>query len=228
MANNESKFKIMPEDSLELLKEKREYLKALEKSEDDRRAIFDTKFSQLVGQTGVIFTIVGLFISNYLSKIMTWPICFMVIVLITLLAALIFFMITIFRSTNYINVKNYSYSQRNALTIDDSFANQTAFIKGEINDLKTVIKINKETNSYKAGKLISAYNSFKTAMLILAVLIAELLGSAFISQELKTIKISFAEPLHIVRIDTTSVIKKLYINRDSILQIKELKIDKIE
>jgi len=155
-------------------------LKALYQEENDRQNILEGKSSQLTGQTGVIFSLLGLFIPMYFDKfshLVTW----LQVALVLLFAGtLLFYLGTLFYSTKYLNVDHFQYMRRTAGTVTEQYNTEDDFLIEEAKDLIHSIKHNTTVNDRKAEYLVSAYRSFKAANILVGIFSLLLLLSIFL------------------------------------------------
>jgi hypothetical protein len=74
------------------LKLKVDYLKVLDAQESGRQSTIESKTSQLIGQTGIIFTLLGLFITNYISKFSSWPTILQILLIVSFFICFFFYL----------------------------------------------------------------------------------------------------------------------------------------
>ena len=138
-----------------------EYLKALDTQESSRQSIIESKTSQIIGQAGIIFSLLSLFISNYFSKFRELPFFIQYLFISLFFITLFFYLVTIFQATKYLNVKKYAYAQRSVSTVMAKYEKDEDFKIEELKDLIYSINKNTTVNNQKCNNLIYAYRSFK-------------------------------------------------------------------
>ena len=186
-------------DNLDL---KTAYLKALDDQEGSRQSSIESKTSQLIGQTGIIFTILGLFIANYFSKFSTWPLLLQILLIVIFLVSFFFYLATIFQATKYLNVLKYKYGQRSVSTVKNKFDTEDDFKVEEIKDLIYSIERNTQVNNLKCNNLIYAYRSFRVGTMMVGLLSILLILSAFLPPKQSVGKMQIENEIVIKRMDT--------------------------
>lgn len=187
-------------DSIDL---KLEYLKSLEGQESSRQTTIETKTSQLIGQTGIIFSLLSLFIGNYISKFSSWPGTLQTFLIVFFLAALFFYLSAIFQATKYLNIHKYVYGQRSVSTVKTRFVNDEAFKVEEIKDLIYSIERNTQVNNQKSNNLIYAYRSFRIGTLIVGMLTILLIASGYFTPSSPINKLEIQQPIIIQGLDSS-------------------------
>ena len=162
---------------------KLQYLKDLDNQENDRQGIIETKTSQLIGQTGIIFSLLGLFIPTYIDKFADVNAIFKICCVASFIFTLSFYLLTIYHATKYLNIHKYKYGQRSATTIMKSYGKKKDFKVEEIKDLLFCIDRNTQVNNLKAGNLIYAYRCFKLGNIFVGILSVCLLLSFYIKND---------------------------------------------
>jgi hypothetical protein len=179
------------------------YLKALETEENSRQTTIETKTSQLVGQAGIIFSLLSLFIANYISKFTSFPGWVQVLLSVVFLITLCFYLCTIFQATRYLNIRNFHYARRNPETVKTIFASTNAFKIEEIKDLIYSLDKNTQINTRKANFLLYAYRSFRIGTIGVGVLTVLILLAVFLLPKPETPKINIEEPIQIQGLDSS-------------------------
>lgn len=186
-------------DNLDL---KTDYLKEIDSQENSRHSSIETKTSQLIGQTGIIFTLIGLFISNYIAKFSEWPGLMRAILLGLFVVSLFFYLLTIFQATKYLNILKYKYGQRSPSTVSKKFESPDAFKIEEIKDLLYSIERNTLVTNQKCNNLIYAYRSFKIATVTVGLLSVLLIICSSYLPSAKPTKVSIENQIGILGLDS--------------------------
>ncbi len=163
-------------DNLDL---KIEYLKSLENQETSRQTTIENKISQLIGQTGVIFSLLSLFVSNYFSKFSVLPKSLQITLTILFIVALAFYILTIYQATRHLSVQKYKYGQRSVSTVSKTFESMDAFKIEELKDLIYSNERNILINNQKADNLIYANRSFRYGTFLVGLLSITLILSSY-------------------------------------------------
>ena len=186
-------------DNLEL---KTDYLKILDAQEGSRQTTIESKTSQLIGQTSIIFSILSLFISNYVSKFNSLPFAIKGTLIILFLFSLLLYLSTIFQATKYLNIHKYIYGQRSVSTVRMKFPTETDFKIEEIKDLIYSIERNTLVNNQKCNNLIYAYRSFRIATIGVGLLSVLLISLGYFASKEETAKVNIESPISIHNLDS--------------------------
>lgn len=149
------------------------YLKNLEDEESSRLAIIESKTSQLISQTGIIFSLLSLFVPILIDKATSLHFFVKLLLLMLLISAFSFYMLTIRNALKNFNVKNFTYSKpspKNVLNLQNKSLD--VFYAEEVRDLLYCINQNFKINNRKATNLLHSYNSFKIANTSTGILVA--------------------------------------------------------
>lgn len=169
-------------DTLDL---KLAYLKQLESHEATRMSAIETKTSQLIGMTSIIFSLLGLFISNYVTKFQNLQIGVQIILIAVFLIGLSFYINTIFQASRYLDISKHAYGQRSTTTVQQAFGSESQFKIEEIKDLLFSIERSILVNNRKSNYLIYGYRSFKIATTCVGLLSVLLLTAGYFSMDPK-------------------------------------------
>jgi hypothetical protein len=149
----------------------RDYLKEIEKSEHDRLDKIENKTSQIVAQTGVIFSLLSLFVPLFFDTLSNQPLPFRILFFSLLTLSFLFYVCTIHHSIKIYNIKNYKYGKASPTTVlnlkGETIEN---FVRTEVKDLLYIINRNTKTNNIVGDNLIYAYRSFQIANICTALL----------------------------------------------------------
>jgi hypothetical protein len=150
----------------------RDFLKALEDQEDSRLAAVETKTSQMVSQTGIIFSLLSLFIPILIDKLTGLNIYVKISLLILLAITFLLYVITIQNALKNYKVNNFRYpSPSPQNVIFKTNHNLNNFYTEEVKDLLYCINVNHNLNNKKATNLLHAYASFKYANMLTSCLV---------------------------------------------------------
>jgi hypothetical protein len=185
---------------LKKLESHRDYLKSIVNEENNRLNSFDTKTTQLVAQTGVIFALLSLFVPLVIDKIEGFYL--KIIVLIPLFLAFLFYLRTIQNAAKNFNVKKFKYGKSLPTTvINHRDTTIEEFLIEEIQDLIFSAEKNFQTNNSKANNLIQAYNSFRVAN-VLAALLGILLCASILFTKPKKERLTIESPIRIESVNS--------------------------
>ncbi|MGC4104224.1 hypothetical protein [Ferruginibacter sp.] len=163
-----SEYKATEENKVKVHKE---LLESLEKKEDDRLTIIDTKTSQIITYTGIIFSALSLFIPILLTKIAEHNLVLRVVFIVILIFAFLFYALAIHNAIRNYNMGNFPYSRadpNNVIKYQEK--SSWEFTSIEIRDLIYSYKQNSKSNDKKADNLIYAYRAFRIANVLTALM----------------------------------------------------------
>jgi len=146
------------------VKTHKELLQSLEKKENDRLGIIDSKTSQIITFTGIIFSALSLFIPILLDKIGDQYLFVRIIFIVVLISAFSFYILTIHNAIRNYNILQFIYSNsdpNNVIKYQSKTVDEFNAI--EIQDLLYAYNQNLKTNNDKANNLIYAFRSFRVA-----------------------------------------------------------------
>ncbi len=191
---NTSTYNNSKERKLELHKA---YLKEIVNDEDNRLNVIENKTSQLISQTGLIFSLLSLFIPFIIDKVLDFNIYFNILFIVILALAYLFYILTINNALKNFNVKNFNYGKNSPKSVlNQQDLSVKKFLKMEIKDSLFTINNNIAINNVKATNLITAYNSFKLGNIFTSILVVFLCASLlFISS--RTEEINLENPIDI-------------------------------
>jgi len=148
------------------------YLNRLADDENGRLALLESKTSQLVAQTGIIFSLLSLFVPLLIEKVTDFPVLIRVTLMLLLILAFLAYMLTIRNALKNFKVNKFQYSRPGAINVisyqDKSIAD---FHTEVVKDLIKGLKHNTKINNLKATNLIHSYNAFKAGNFITGLLV---------------------------------------------------------
>lgn len=202
------------------IKVHRDFLKSIEAEENARLGLIEAKTSQVISQTGIIFSLLSLFIPIFIDKITSESIIIKVIFIFFLISSYFFYILTIYNAVKNYNIKKFIYSKSsptNVITYQNLEPDE--FYRVEVKDLLYSININLSTNNQKATNLIYAYNSFRLGNIFTAFLGVFLcLLLLFSKPDDKSVNIVNPVEIHNFEPLMNTLIKTLKMNqRDSII-----------
>lgn len=148
------------------------YLRNLVNEETSRLTLIEGKTSQLISQTGIIFSLLSLFVPILVDKMGDLDFVVKLLLLLLLVLAFFFYMLTIRNALKNFNVKTFIYSNpapTNVLDLQKETLDE--FYAEEVRDLLYAINNNVITNNKKASNLLHSYNSFKLANTLTGILV---------------------------------------------------------
>ena len=181
----------------------KELLKEIERKEDERLNIIDTKTSQMITFSGIIFSALSLFIPVLINKVADQSFNIRVLFIINLILTFIFYILTIYNAAKNYNIGKFIYSgsdPNNVIKYQNMKVNN--FISIEIKDLLYSNNQNLKTNNDKANNLIYSYRNFRIAILFTAIL-GVLICSSLLFVKQKENSIIIKNPIQLQNIDSS-------------------------
>lgn len=111
-------------------------MKEIERKEDERLSVIDTKTSQMITFSGIIFSALSLFIPILIGKVADQSLYGRVLFIIILILTFVFYILTIYNAAKNYNIGKFIYSgsdPNNVIKYQNKKANK--FISIEIQDL---------------------------------------------------------------------------------------------
>jgi hypothetical protein len=145
----------------------RDFLVRLQENEDKRLESIDSKTSQLIAQTGIIFSLLGLFLPVMMDKATELNIWIKSILIALLILAACFYLLTIHNALRNYRISKYRYGRpgaNNVINFKDKSTEE--FIAEEIRDILSCINLNIHNNNRKGTNLLHSYAAFKIANLL--------------------------------------------------------------
>jgi hypothetical protein len=148
------------------------YLNRLNEDENGRLTLIEAKTSQLISQTGIIFSLLSLFVPLLIDKVSGVTIWVKILLLILLLLAFLCYMLTINNALKNFKITDFPYSTPSAKNVLNLQTNSLSEFHSEvIRDLLHGLQVNKKLNNIKGTNLLHSYNAFKTANALTASLV---------------------------------------------------------
>jgi hypothetical protein len=178
------------------------FLNRLNDEENNRLTLIESKTSQLISQTGIIFSLLSLFVPLLIDKVSDIPIWTKAILLVLLLLAFFCYILTISNALKNFKITNFRYSSpsaKNVINLQNKPVSE--FYQEVIRDLLHGLQENKKLNNAKATNLLHSYSSFKTANALTAILVSCFcIALLFIKQPDSTIGIK--NPVKVEHLDS--------------------------
>lgn len=205
-------------DSEKILSHK-EFLKSVADEENSRLSFIENKTSQIISQTSIVFSLLGLFMPIIIDKTGDANIYIKIVIILLVLIAFVFYLLTINNALKNFNIKNFSYSVSNPENVL-TFQNNTIeeFNSELVRDYLYCINKNIVINNRKATNLLHSHNTFKFANIVTGIIVV-LLSVMILFLKNDDPKIQIEKPVKIDKLD--SLIKNvkpiIVIQRDTIV-----------
>lgn len=180
----------------------KEFLKSMEEKEENRLNLIENKTAQLVSQAGMIFSLLGLFIPIFIDKVSEQALFIRIVFLMLLIFSFLFYMLTIHNAMKNLNIWKFRYSKPAASNVPN-FQNLSPeeFSAMEVRDLLYSINNNTNINNAKGNNLLHAFNAFKIANTLTAILGLSICVSLLFMHPAKS-SMRIENPLEIKGLDT--------------------------
>lgn len=185
----------------------RDFLKSLIDEENNRQNSIENKTSQIISQTSIIFSLVGLFIPVIIDKSGETNLFLRILIIIMVIVAFIFYFLSISNALKNFDVIKFRYTTPTPLNVYNFKEKSIEEFNSElVRDYLYCINKNIVLNNIKATNLLHSHNAFKLANATTAITIICLcIGIFFIKNKDEVIKIE--QPIKIEKID--SIIDKM-------------------
>lgn len=190
-------------DNLDL---KTQYLISLESQEASRLTAIESKTSQLIGFTGIIFSILSLFISNYLSKFSALPLILQILLAILLVISLLLYLLTIYHATKYLDIRKFAYGQRSTSTVKARYP-ADGFKIEQIKDMIYSIERNTQLTNIRSSGLIYGYRTFRLATVFVGILSLFVVFVGYFLPKPLTPTVIVEKPISVKGIDSETILR---------------------
>jgi uncharacterized membrane protein YbhN (UPF0104 family) len=142
-----------------MLKPSLEYLKDLNKDENDRQSTAENKCTQIISSSGIFLTIIGLMISLLVTSRDLIELWFKIILVLLIICIVYFYVRSIILAFDGLDPKKYRYQRGLPETVNE-FNKEEDFTKQVIRDYVGSITVNFELNNKKFDYVIKARKKF--------------------------------------------------------------------
>ncbi len=151
----------------------RDFLNNLESQEDKRLDTIESKTSNLVAQTAIVFALLGLFIPLIMDKASELNVYVRYFLILLLFLSSFFYLLTIHNALKNYQIHKFRYIRSLPSNVMD-FKNDNLenFLAEEVRDLLISVPRNRHINNRKGTNLLHSYNAFKLANFMTGILVA--------------------------------------------------------
>lgn len=146
------------------------YLKDVFQHEESRQATIENKISQLLGQSGIVFSLASLLIPLFYDKLHDYGLMKQIALSALFFASILSYMWSIHKTTQTFQINKFKYSTITAVTML-KYPVLSKLQEVLITDYIFACKTNTLSNNSKANKLIFANNAFKTGNVFMGILL---------------------------------------------------------
>lgn len=136
------------------------YLSRLFENEDSRLNVIEGKISQLIGQSGLIISIISFIIPLFYDKLNCLDLGFKIVLGLVFVLTIIFLGLSIFKASAIFKINKFKYADCSVETLKKNFKKSKNFKEEYISDLIYSINNNKGLNNTKGSILIWANRFF--------------------------------------------------------------------
>lgn len=180
----------------------KDFLKTLEAAEDSRLTIIEGKTSQIISQTGVIFSLLSLFVPLLIDKLGDVNPFIKGVLIFLLIGSFFFYLLTINNALKNFNVKSFNYSRPSPINVLSLQKRSLGdFYAEEVRDLLYSLNKNLQANNRKASNLVHSYNSFRIANFLTGILVVSFCITIGFSKEKKE-PVYIEKPIKIQHLDS--------------------------
>jgi hypothetical protein len=151
-----------------------DYLRELNKDENDRQSTAENKCVQIISSSGIFLTIIGLMISLLVTSRDLIELWFKVVLVVLVVLIIFFYVKSIIIAFDGLDPKKYFYQRGLPETVNE-FDNETDFNEQLVKDYISSINANFILNNKKFGYVIKARKKFINGIYTTALMIVSLI-----------------------------------------------------
>lgn len=195
----------------------RDFLKSALEEENNRLGFIENKTSQIISQTSIVFSLVGLFIPLLINRFEHENLILRVLIITLLIITFILYLLSITNALKNFNVKKFRYPYSNSRNVTKLKDESTEKFNSElVRDYLYCIDETVRLNNIKGTNLLHAYKSFKLGNYFTGVIVISICSMLlFTVKKTEKTYISIENPIEIKNLD--SLLNK----NKSILILKE-------
>ena len=142
--------------------EHRNFLKSVLEDENNRLGFIENKTSQIISQTSIVFSLVGLFVPIIMDRFEGAAIFLKFLIIILLLITFSFYLLSITNALKNFDIKKFRYPYTNPANVLDFKEKSIEEFNSElVRDYLFCINKSIQINNEKATNLLHAYKAFK-------------------------------------------------------------------
>lgn len=159
---NYKDYDLKKESDSEKIALHKDFLKSVLEDENNRLSFIENKTSQIISQTSIVFSLVGLFVPIIMDRFEDASIILKVSIIILLLVTFSFYLLSITNALKNFDVKKFKYPYTNPANVLDFKAKSIEEFNSElVRDYLFSINMSVKINNEKATNLLHAYKAFK-------------------------------------------------------------------
>lgn len=159
---NITDYDLKNDSDSEKIVEHKNFLKSVLEDENNRLGFIENKTSQIISQTSIVFSLVGLFVPIIMERFEDSTIYLKISIIILLLITFSFYLLSITNALKNFNVKKFRYPYTNPANVLDFKKKSIVEFNSElVRDYLYSINKSIKINNEKATNLLHAYKAFK-------------------------------------------------------------------
>jgi F0F1-type ATP synthase assembly protein I len=174
-AYNHNDYDLKEKSDSEKIVLHKEFLKSILEEENNRLGFIENKTSQIISQTSIVFSLLGLFVPIIMDRFENTALFFKILIIVLLLITFSFYLLSITNALKNFDIKNFKYPSANPINVLDFKMNSVEQFNAElVRDYLYSIDKAVKINNKKGTNLLHAHKAFKignflTGMLVIVV-----------------------------------------------------------
>lgn len=213
---NHKDYDLKKESDSEKIVLHKEFLKSILEEENNRLGFIENKTSQIISQTSIVFSLLGLFVPVIMDRFESTSLSLKISIIGLLLVTFLFYLLSITNALKNFDIKKFKYPRANPANVldfkTDSIEQFNAeLVRDYLYSIDKAVKINNE----KGTNLLHAHKAFKLGIFLTGILVMFVCSVLFFAKKEEP-SITIKSPIEIKHLD--SIIKK---NRSIIIIQKD-------
>lgn len=184
----------------------KDFLKSVLEEENQRLGFIENKTSQIISQTSIVFSLLGLFVPIVMDRFENTALSLKISIIGFLLVAFLFYLLSITNALKNFDIKKFKYPRANPSNVLDFKTNSieqfnAELVRDYLYSIDKAVKINNE----KGTNLLHAHKAFKLGIFLTGILVMFVYLILFFAKKEEP-TISIKQPIEIKHLD--SLLKK--------------------
>lgn len=203
---NHKDYDLEAQSDLEKIILHKEFLKSVLEEENHRLGFIENKTSQIISQTSIVFSLLGLFVPIVMDRFEDTALFLKISIIGLLLVTFLFYLFSITNALKNFDIKKFKYPRANPSNVLDLKTNSieqfnAELVRDYLYSIDKAVKINNE----KGTNLLHAHKAFKLGIFLTGILVMLVCIILFFSKKEEPI-VSIKQPIEIKDLD--SLLKK--------------------
>lgn len=196
----------------------KEFLKSIFDEENNRLSFIENKTSQIISQTSIVFSLLGLFVPIIMDRFENTTLFFKILIIILLLITFSFYLLSITNALKNFDIKKFKYPSPNPLNVLDFKTKSVEQFNAElVRDYLYSIDKAVQINNKKGTNLLHAHKAFKLGNFLTGILVIVVCSILLFTKKEES-SVMIKQPIEIKNLDF--LLKKnkpiIIIRKDSI------------